>query len=125
MAKAGRRHGVASKAYAPAGQPELACKRLAGGLRLFVRLTPKSRSDGIKGLVTGPDGARLELKVRALPEDGAANAAAVRLVAGLLGVPRQAVILAAGSTSRYKTLDIAGDPVELTARLRELISKHG
>ena len=98
---------------------------LDGGLRLFVRLTPKSRADGVKALSAGPDGPRLELKVRALPEDGAANVAAERLIAGLLGMPRGAVRLAAGGTSRYKTFDITGDPVELAARLRELISKHG
>jgi uncharacterized protein len=101
--------------------PGLPCQTRTGGLRLFVRLTPKSHSDGIKGLVTGPDGPRLELKIRALPEDGAANAAAERLIARLLDVPRQAVRLAAGGASRYKTFDIAGDAGELADRLATLI----
>ncbi|MEZ5922951.1 MAG: DUF167 family protein [Hyphomicrobiaceae bacterium] len=93
-------------------------------MRLFIRLTPKSHEDGIKGLGAGPDGVRLELKVRAVPENGAANVAASRLIAGLLGVSRQSVRLAAGATSRYKTFDILGDPGGLADRLGGLISKY-
>lgn len=97
---------------------------MADGLRLLVRLTPKSASDGFKGLSTGPDGARLELRVRAIPDTGAANDAAVRLIAKLFDVPRQAVRLASGSTSRYKAFDIAGDFGILADRLSILISKQ-
>jgi uncharacterized protein YggU (UPF0235/DUF167 family) len=124
MTKVDRRHGVAGRTQPPAAEPALPCKLLAVGLRLFVRLTPKSPADGLKGVSAGPDGPRLELRVRALPEDGAANAAAERLIARLLDVPRQAVRLAAGGASRYKTFDIAGDPAQLAARLHELIFKH-
>lgn len=104
---------------------DLPAKLLAGGLRLQVRLTPKSHVDGLKGLLAGPDGPRLELRVRAVPENGAANVAAIRLIAELLDVPRQAVSLAAGGASRYKSFDIAGDPETLADRLSNLISKHG
>jgi hypothetical protein len=96
----------------------LPAKPIKDGLRLFIRLTPRSQAEGIKGLSTGPDGARLELKVRAAPERGAANAAAERLIAELLGVPRQAVCLASGAASRYKVFDIAGDHERLADRLR-------
>ncbi len=103
---------------------QLPAKPLDNGLRLHVRLTPKSRIDGLKGVSTGPDGPRLELRVRAIPENGAANDAAVRLLAKLLEVPRQAVSLASGGASRYKAFDIAGDPKILVDRLSTLISKQ-
>lgn len=119
------------KGEAPA-QPEVAAPTptpaqvTAHGLRLLVRLTPKSSLDGVKGLFAGPDGPRLELKVRAAPEDGAANAAAERLIAKLLDVPRTSVALAHGATSRYKAFDIAGDGAELSKRLAALLSdKNG
>lgn len=103
----------------------LPCKPVGGKLRVLVRLTPKSQVDAVKGVFEGPDGPRLDLKVRAAPADGAANEAAVRLLSALLDVPRTTVALAQGVTSRYKAFDIAGDANILADRLSELISKHG
>ncbi len=102
----------------------LPAKPTQDGLRLHVRVTPRSQTDGLKGFSTGPDGPRLELRVRAVPENGAANDAAERLLAELLEVPRQAVSLASGAGSRYKAFDIAGDPKVLADRLSKLNSKH-
>jgi len=45
-----------------------------------------------------------------LPEDGAANRAAALAVAKWLGVPKSAVTLAAGGTSRAKTFHVALHP---------------
>jgi uncharacterized protein YggU (UPF0235/DUF167 family) len=47
------------------------------------------------------------------PVEGAANAALVPLVAKAFGVPKRAVTLIAGDTSRLKRLSIAGDPEAL------------
>jgi uncharacterized protein len=56
------------------------------------------------GVETASDGkARLKLAVRAVPEDGAANRAAARVIADWLDLPKSAVELVAGSTSRSKT----------------------
>ena len=93
----------------------------AAGVRLGVRLTPKSSRDGVDGLETLSDG-RLVLKarVRAVPEDGKANEALRKVIAKALGVSVGAVEIAGGATSRLKSLVIAGDPAELDARLRAL-----
>jgi uncharacterized protein YggU (UPF0235/DUF167 family) len=82
-----------------------ACFRAhADGTELFVRLTPRSSRDAVSGVETAADGkARLKLAVRAVPEDGAANRAAVFVIANWLRVPKSAVTLTAGSTSRTKT----------------------
>ncbi len=80
------------------------------GLILFVRLTPKGGRDGVDGIETGADGkAYLKVRVRAVPEDGKANAALVALLAKQAGVPRSGVCVVAGQASRLKQVEIKGD----------------
>jgi uncharacterized protein len=89
-----------------------------GGLALRVRVTPRGRRDAIEGMETLADGrAVLKVRVRAAPEDGAANEAVRRLVAKAAGRPASAVTLSAGATARMKTLLVAGDPAALAAAL--------
>ena len=84
------------------------------GIDLFVRLTPKSSVDRLEGVETSADGrSHLKARVRAVPENGAANHALKRLVAKTLGVPASFVSVVAGGTARLKTLRIAGDPEAL------------
>jgi uncharacterized protein YggU (UPF0235/DUF167 family) len=84
------------------------------GLDLFVRLTPKSSMDRLEGVETSADGrSHLKARVRAVPENGAANAALEKLVGKALGVPASAVSVVAGGTARMKTLRVHGDPVAL------------
>lgn len=92
--------------------------RLAGGCVIVrVRLTPKSSKDAIDGLEATADGPAFKARVRAVPEDGAANTALEKLLAGWLDVPRSAVRLSAGAKSRVKSLAVDGDPAGLEARL--------
>ena len=81
-----------------------ACFRAqADGTQLFVRVTPRSSRDAVMGVETAADGKRrLKLAVRAVPEEGAANRAAGLVIADWLGLPKTAVELLAGSTSRSK-----------------------
>lgn len=69
--------------------------------RLAVRATPGARVEG----VTIEDG-RVAVKVRAKPQDGAANEAVVRLVARALELAPSRVELLRGATSREKLLRI-------------------
>jgi uncharacterized protein (TIGR00251 family) len=97
---------------------ELPWREQAGALLLSIRLTPKSSRDALEGIETLSDGrAVLKARVRAVPEDGKANDALIRLVAKELDVPRRAVELASGATSRTKVLSIAGADAALIARL--------
>lgn len=50
----------------------------------------------------------LKLRVSSAPSDGQANAAVIALVAKALGVPKSAVRIASGETSRVKRLDLDG-----------------
>jgi uncharacterized protein YggU (UPF0235/DUF167 family) len=96
-----------------------------GGVEVRVRVTPRGGRDAIDGLDTLSDGrAVVKVRVRALPEDGAANEAVRRLLAKALGRPAAAVSLAAGAGARVKTLGVAGDAAALTARLSGLAGRE-
>lgn len=63
--------------------------RIEGGaLKIAVRLTPRGGRDGLDGVEVRDDGRPvLKARVRAAPEDGAANAALERLLAGRRVLP--------------------------------------
>jgi len=72
-----------------------------------------------RSAIVGRHGDALKIKVAAPPEGGRANEAVTELLASTLGVPRAAVNLVAGATSRTKRFRIG--PVELDA-VRRLIA---
>lgn len=62
---------------------------------------------------------RLKVAVTAPPVDGEANAAVIELLAKAFGVPKRAVEVVAGASSRRKTVRIEGvEPAALDALLR-------
>ncbi|MET3522577.1 DUF167 domain-containing protein [Mesorhizobium abyssinicae] len=96
------------------------------GIDLFVRLTPKAALDRIEGVETSANGrSHLKARVRAVPENGAANQALERLVAKALGVPGSSVSVVTGGTARLKTLRIVGDAAELAKRIEALSGGQG
>ena len=90
----------------------------ADGIDIFVRLTPRSSIDAVEGIGVSADGSSyLKVRVRAVPENGAANTALEKLIAKWLGLPKRDVSLVAGGKSRLKTLRINGDPKEIGSRI--------
>jgi uncharacterized protein YggU (UPF0235/DUF167 family) len=69
--------------------------------RLALRVTPGARVEGI-----AIEGGRLIVKVRAKPQDGAANAAVLALLADALGVATSRLRLLRGATSREKLVGL-------------------
>jgi uncharacterized protein (TIGR00251 family) len=95
----------------------------ADGVTVTVRLTPKGGRDAVDGVETLADGrAVLSVRVRALPMDGAANAALGRVLAKALGVPSGRVEIVGGATSRVKRVKIVGDAVALGLALEKMSS---
>ncbi|QND54048.1 hypothetical protein HB779_03660 [Phyllobacterium sp. 628] len=91
------------------------------GVTLFVRLTPKAAKDTIEGVEETGDGrAHLKVRVRAVPEDGKANAALEKLLAKWLGLATRDVSISAGATSRLKQIRISGNPEALALKLVSL-----
>lgn len=99
--------------------------RIAGDGRVMVRvrLTPKSSKDAIEGIEGTAEGAAFKARVRAVPQDGAANAALERLFSDWLGVPKSSVGIESGSKARVKTVAIAGDRTSIEARLRTKLAQ--
>ncbi len=90
-------------------------RQTEGGIELSVRLTPRGGGDRIDGAMRTSDGREyLAVRVRAVPEKGAANVALEALLAKSLGMPKSAVSVTAGHTARVKTLRIFGDPDQLS-----------
>jgi uncharacterized protein YggU (UPF0235/DUF167 family) len=84
--------------------------------RIRVRLTPRAARDEVAGW----RGDLLLLRVTAPPVEGRANAAAERLLAGALGVPKGCVRVVAGRRGREKTVAVEGmTQNEALRRLRE------
>ena len=95
-----------------------AWRTIPEGLRITIRLTPKGGRDALDGIAALANGTEvLKARVRAAPEDGAANAALRELLAKILGTAKGDVELAAGHTARLKTIVITGDGPALAARL--------
>ena len=90
----------------------------AGGVRLTVRLSPRARADRLDAIAQLADGTPvLRASVTAVPADGRANTALLRLLAGALDVPIRDLSLVGGLKSRTKTVAIAGDAASLLRRL--------
>ncbi len=86
----------------------------ADGIRLLVRVRPRAARTEVVGELGGV----LKIRVAAPPVDGAANDALVRFLAERLAVPRAAVTLAAGTSSRSKVVLVSGvTPQAAAARL--------
>lgn len=73
-------------------------------VRIAVHVTPRAARDEIVGW----RGSELAVRVMASPTDGKANAAVEKVVASALGVPKSAVAVVRGHTSRHKQLEIEG-----------------
>lgn len=79
-------------------------KPVEGGVEIDVKVTPKSSVETIGPVRDG----RLVVKVNAPPDQGKANKAVCKLVAGSLGVARSSVTVRSGETSRSKRLRVSG-----------------
>jgi len=87
-------------------------------------VTPRGGRDAVDEVETLSDGRPvLKVRVRAAPEDGAANEGARRLLAKTLRLPASAVRLEAGATARLKTFAIAGEAEALAAGLAALTGR--
>ncbi|MGZ8290256.1 MAG: DUF167 domain-containing protein [Telluria sp.] len=78
------------------------CSAVAGGVRLAVQITPNAKKTEVIGVLDEA----LKLKLQAQPIEGKANEALVRYLAGVLAVPRSAVVITHGLTSKRKLIEV-------------------
>jgi uncharacterized protein (TIGR00251 family) len=92
----------------------------ADGVRLQVRVQPRASHNRLVGL----RGDALKLQVTAPPVEGEANAAVIRLLASIVGVPQSAVQVVGGAKSRDKFVEIqTADPTRVATRVAELLAR--
>ena len=85
----------------------------AQAIRLAVRVQPNASGNEIGGF----QGDLLRVRVTAPAKEGRANQALVELLSDWLGVPRSAVKIVRGYTSRDKTVDVRGVSQDKLSRL--------
>jgi uncharacterized protein (TIGR00251 family) len=83
-----------------------------GGIVVTVRVIPRASKTVVAGV---RDGALL-VRLAAPPVDGAANAALVELLAGILHTARRQVSVIGGAQHRHKRVQVLGVDVESAAR---------
>ena len=94
----------------------IAINETAAGVTFAIKVQPRAKKNAIRGEV----GDALKVALAAPPVDGKANAACVEFLSEVLRVPRSAVMIAAGETSRNKVIRVIGIPAALIRERLEL-----
>ena len=84
-----------------------------GEVTLTLHIQPGAKKSEIAGLY----GDALKIRLAAPPVDGKANEALIRFIAETLGLPKAAVSLKSGQTSRQKVIEIESVTAERLATL--------
>ena len=84
-----------------------------GRITLTLHIQPGAKKTAFAGL----HGDALKIRLAAPPVDGKANEALLRFVAEALSLPKSAVSLKSGQTSRRKVLELQGATPEAVTRL--------
>lgn len=93
-------------------------------MRVRLRLAPKSSANKIAAIETDADGAGLvKAMVTAVPEQGKANAALIKLLAEDWKLAKSTITVIRGATDRNKTLLVAGETDALMQRLHQWLEK--
>lgn len=82
----------------------LSLREAEGSVVLEVRVAPRAARAAVAGVHAGA----LKVSLTAPPVDGAANAALIELLADALDLPKRAIAIEHGHTSKQKRVRIAG-----------------
>ncbi|MDD5402311.1 MAG: DUF167 domain-containing protein [Dehalococcoidales bacterium] len=72
--------------------------------RLNLKVTPNARANQVTGVLDGIVG----IKIKDPPTEGKANTELVNYLSNLLNIPKSAVTIIRGHTSRNKSVEISG-----------------
>ena len=86
-----------------------------GRITLTLHIQPGAKKTEFAGL----HGDALKIRLAAPPVDGKANEALVKFVAETLKLPKSAVNLKSGQTSRRKVLEVVGTTSEAVGRIAD------
>jgi uncharacterized protein (TIGR00251 family) len=92
-----------------------------GALLLTLRVQPGAKKDAVAGRC----GNALKIRLAAPPVDGKANAALLVFLARWLQIPKSAISLKSGQTSRQKVVRVEGVEAEWLARqIRQVAARQ-
>lgn len=86
---------------------------LDGGCLLTLHIQPGAK----KSEVVGVHGDALKIRLAAPPVDGRANEALIAFLAARLDLPKSALTLKSGQSSRRKRIEVSGAPADAESRL--------
>lgn len=97
------------------------CTDTDGGIILSLHIQPRASRNEVCGI---QDNA-LKIRLTSPPVDGAANKLCREFLAELFEVPRSAVTILSGETSRHKRVRVGGkNPADLRLKLEGMIPRH-
>jgi len=94
----------------------IALHETAAGVTFAIKVQPRAR----RNAVVGELGGAVKIALTAPPVDGRANQACIEFLAELLSLPRSAIEIVAGQSSRTKVIRVAGISVQ---QLRLLLQR--
>lgn len=83
---------------------EIPFKKTSAGIRIEVKVEPRSSRKGISGTM----GDVLKVKLTAPPVGGAANDQLIEVIAEATGTKKSSICIVKGLSSRRKTIEIRG-----------------
>ena len=94
----------------------IALHETAAGVTFAIKVQPRAR----RNAVVGELGGAVKIALTAPPVDGRANQACIEFLAELLSLPRSAIEIVSGQSSRSKVIRVAGISVQ---QLRGLLQR--
>jgi hypothetical protein len=85
---------------------------------LFVKVSPNARQNSIESYQDNV----LKVRIKAPPDKGKANQGLINFLAESLNIPKNCIRLVSGASSRMKKIEIEGDPVQLVAKITEMLT---
>lgn len=97
-------------------------RRQGEAISIDLKVIPNARVDVLEGVVLDAEGRpRLQLRIKAPPVDGKANAAVLRLLAKRLDCPRSTLSIVAGASARLKQVRWERSPDDAAELLASLL----
>ncbi len=92
-------------------------KRISTGVTVNLRVKPRARHEQLELAAGG----QLTVAVKAPPVDGKANDAVFAVLAKAWRLPKSAFAIVKGTTSRTKTIAVAGDTTVIAGRIADWV----
>jgi len=96
----------------------------SGSVRLNLKLTPKAKRTTVIGLAHDADGsAFLKASVTALPENGKANVALIKLLSKEWKIAKSQITIIRGRANPRKTIEITGEIDKVRPLINQWLEK--